>query len=195
MSDDPFADRPSEQGFDWGGDPSGGPPPGSTPGWGSDPGPGAVVRSASVGKRVGALIIDYVGLFIVYVVLSIIVGAGAVAMIMAGGTATGTRFLSWLLGVAIVLAYFGLMEAQVGGQTLAKKLFGIKVVMADGSAATLQATLMRRLPLAVVIIIPTGIGWLVGFGLALAVLITTIQDEVEHRGLHDKWAGTKVIDA
>jgi uncharacterized RDD family membrane protein YckC len=74
-------------------------------------------------------------------------------------------------------------------------LFGIKVVMADGSAATLQATLMRRLPLAVVIIIPTGIGWLVGFGLALAVLITTIQDEVEHRGLHDKWAGTKVIDA
>jgi hypothetical protein len=31
--------------------------------------------------------------------------------------------------------------------------------------------------------------------LVLVILITAIQDDPEHRGLHDKWAGSKVIEA
>jgi uncharacterized RDD family membrane protein YckC len=73
-------------------------------------------------------------------------------------------------------------------------MFGIKAVMADGSPVTLQAALIRRLPFYIGNVIPL-IGGLVSLALVLAILITSIQDEPEHRGLHDKWAGTKVIDA
>lgn len=186
MSNDPFADQPGEHGSDWGGDPSAGPPPpppGAAPGWGADPGAGAIVGPASVGKRVGAYIIDGLGLAIVGGILLVILGFNI------GGYAAN------LIMTVAVVAYFGLMEGSAGGQTIAKKLFRIKVVSANGSPATLQATVMRRLPFVVGSIIPGALGGLIGFVLVLVILITTIQNEPEHRGFHDNWAGTKVIDA
>ena len=179
MSNDPFANQPTD------------PTPGATPGWGQDPTPGAIVRPASVGKRVGAYIIDVIGLAIVIgLVLAVTdIGGGLLGM-----AASGRGYIGNLIAAVVSLAYFTFMEAG-SGQTLAKKLLKIKAVSADGSPLTLQSALVRRLPFVIGSIIPTAIGGLVGFVLVLAILITAIQDEPEHRGIHDKWAGTKVIEA
>ena len=184
MSNDPFANQPV--------DPTPGADPGATPGWGQDLTPGAIVRPASVGKRVGAFIIDVVGLSIVVGLVLAVTGIGGP---MGLATATGGRgYLGSVITALATLAYFALMEAG-SGQTIAKKLLGIRAVAADGSPLSLQSALVRRLPFVVGSLIPTGIGGLVGFVLVLAILITAIQDEPEHRGIHDKWANSKVIDA
>lgn len=164
MSNDPFAEQPGD-------------PP---PQWGQDPGAGAGIGAASVGKRVGAFIIDGIGLFIVLAILLALMGI------------TSPYFRTIIMSIAGV-AYFALMEGS-SGQTLAKRMFGIKVVAADGSPVTMQGALLRRLPFYVGGLLPGFLGALVGFGLWLALLITTIQEEPEHRGLHDKWADTKVVD-
>jgi uncharacterized RDD family membrane protein YckC len=170
MSNDPFAEQPGDPPPQWGQDPSPGVPPS----------PGAGIRAASVGKRVGALIVDGIGLGIVVTILLAIIGIDS-------------PYIRTLLMSIAGVAYFALMEAS-SGQTIAKKLFGIKAVAADGSPVTLQSAVLRRLPFYVGGLLPGIIGGLVSFGLVLAILITAIQDEPEHRGLHDKWAGTKVID-
>lgn len=175
MSNDPFANQPVDP----------------TPGWGQDPTPGAVVRPASVGKRVGAYIIDAIGLGILVAIVLTVTGIGGGLMGMA---TTGQGYFGNLIAAVATLAYFGLMEAG-SGQTIAKKLLGIRAVSADGSPVTLQAAVLRRLPFVVGSLIPGTIGGLVGFVLILAILITAIQDEPENRGIHDKWAGTKVIEA
>jgi uncharacterized RDD family membrane protein YckC len=131
---------------------------------------------------VGALIVDGLALgIIVAIILAVL------------GFRPGTYFYSLLQSVAFV-AYFAALEGT-SGQTIAKRLFGIKAVSDDGSPLTMQAALLRRLPFVVGNLIPTFFGSLIAFGLLLAILITAIQDEPEHRGLHDKWAKTKVIDA
>jgi uncharacterized RDD family membrane protein YckC len=185
MSNDPFAEQP--------GDPLPGPgdPPPPRPGdpppqWGQDPTPGvppgaaAGIRAASVGKRVGAFIIDGIGLGIVLTILLAIVGIDS-------------PYIRTIIMSIAGVAYFAAMEGS-SGQTLAKKMFGIKVVAADGSPVTMQGALLRRLPFYVGGLLPGFLGALVSFGLLLALLITTIQEEPEHRGLHDKWADTKVIE-
>jgi uncharacterized RDD family membrane protein YckC len=182
MSNDPFANQPT--------DPTPGADPGATPGWGQDPTPGAIVRPASVGKRVGAYIIDVIGLAIVVGVVLAVTGIGGGLLGMA---ASGQGYIGNVIAALVSLAYFGLMEAG-SGQTLAKKMLKIRAVAADGSPLSLQAALVRRLPFVVGSLLPTQLGSLIGFVLVLAILITAIQDEPEHRGIHDKWAGSKVVD-
>jgi uncharacterized RDD family membrane protein YckC len=171
MSNDPFAEQPGDPPPQWGQDQTPSPPPGGAPS----------VGAASVGKRVGAWIVDGIGLgIIILIVLAIL------------GLRPGSYLYNILQAVAAI-AYFAVLEGS-SGQTIAKRLFGIKAVSADGSPLTMQAALLRRLPFYIGAVIPF-LGFLVAFGLLLAILITTIQDEPEHRGLHDKWAGTRVIDA
>jgi uncharacterized RDD family membrane protein YckC len=170
MSNDPFAEQPGDPPPQWGQDPT----PGVSPG----PGPG--IRAASVGKRVGAFVIDGIGLGILLTILLGLMGI------------TSPYIRTIIMSIAGV-AYFALMEGS-SGQTLAKRMFGIKVVAADGSPVTLQGALLRRLPFYVGGLLPGFLGALVSFGLLLTLLITTIQEEPEHRGLHDKWADTKVIE-
>jgi uncharacterized RDD family membrane protein YckC len=173
MSNEPFTRQPADQ----------------TPGWTRRPTPGAVTPAASADKRVGAFIIDSIGLAIVAAIL--------VAVTRRGGDAetvnTGLGYVG-IVATVIFMTYFGLIETG-SGQTLGKKLLHIKAVSADGSPLPAQAAFVRRLPFAIGIVIPTGIGVLVCFVVVLMILITALQDEPEHRGFHDKWAGSKVVDA
>ncbi|HSK91108.1 MAG TPA: RDD family protein [Euzebyales bacterium] len=188
MSNDPF-DRPADPTPGWGdgASPNGGYQSGSMPGWDPIPTGG---RPASVGKRAGAYIVDVIGLTIVVAILFAVTGLGGPGP----GIAPGQSYLSSVAMALVAIAYFSIMEAG-SGQTVAKRLFGIKTVSADGSPVSLRAAVMRRLPFYVGSVIPAAIGGLIHFVLALAILITAIQDEPERRALHDKWAGTKVIDA
>ena len=200
MSNDPYGDGPSDRGpGGWGQDPAPG-------GWGQDPGPNAGQdpvpppgwgqepmpsggRPASVAKRFGAFLLDSIGLSIVITIVLLFTGLGGNMLATDGGSA----YLQGVIRAIVLLAYVALMEAG-SGQTIAKRLLNIKVVSEDGSQLTMEKALLRRVPFVIGSFLPTFIGGLVSFGLLLAILITAIQDQMAHQGIHDKWAKTRVID-
>jgi uncharacterized RDD family membrane protein YckC len=163
-------------------------------GWGSDPLPAAGTRPAAVGKRVGAYIIDMIMLALVFVIAAITFGLGSGAVpATPEAISAGQVFMYNLTTSALTLAYFMLLEAS-SGQTLAKRMLRIKVIMADGSPTTLEAAFKRRVLFVIGSLIPL-IGPFISFGVPLAALITAIQDEPDNQGFHDRWAGTRVVDA
>ncbi len=169
------------------GEAPGGPPPGGPP----PPGP----RPASVGKRVGAYIIDAIGVSIVLFILFAVLRLGGPGMMGArGGDGQGLlgAWVVGLLGSALFLAYFAVMESS-RGQTVGKMLVNIRVVAADGGPVDAGSAVLRRIPFVIGSVIPL-VGGLVNLVLIIAVLVTVVQDQV-NRGFHDKWADTTVIEA
>lgn len=178
----------------WGDDPAPPPPPGAY-GWGDDARAHGVTRPAGVGRRVGAYILDMVLItialgFVFAVVLS---GSGALPT-SPEGLNQGSAYTTGLISAVLTLAYFMLLEAG-SGQTLGKRVLRIKVVSADGSTPPSFADAFRRRVLFVVGSVIPVVGSLIGFVVPLAALITAIQDEPDNQGFHDKWAGTRVIEA
>src|SRR3954469_4023988 len=92
-----------------------------------------------VGRRIGALLIDGILLGIVFVVVGLATGGGhsghGNASVHLGGSAT-------LLFLAITFVYFIVCEGTTG-QTIGKRLLGIRVVSADGSRASFGQVLGR----------------------------------------------------
>jgi uncharacterized RDD family membrane protein YckC len=202
MSNDSSADRPGDPSGSWDDlPPPGAPPPGhpeadptASYGWGDDAVPATGMRTANVGKRVGAYIIDIMLLTIVFVVVGVIVGLGSGPVpATPEAVSAGQSYMYSVITAGLTLAYFALLEAG-SGQTLAKRMLRIKVVMADGSPVTLDASFKRRVLFVIGSVIPL-IGALISFGVPLAALITAIQDEPDSQGFHDRWATTRVIDA
>lgn len=191
MTDDPNAEPPGDP-RGWRDDPAHDGDPSGSLGWGSDPAP-LGERPAGIGKRVGAYIIDYVAITIVLGLVLATVGMGSGLMPTTPESVTRTQaYVSSAISSALVLCYFVLLEAG-SGQTIAKRMLRIKVVMADGAPATLPAAFKRRWMFFVGVLIPI-VGGLINFAVPLAALITAIQDEPVHRGFHDRWADTKVIE-
>lgn len=173
-TDTPSAYEQRSEAGGWAGDYPVGPPP------------------ASVGKRIGAYVIDQIGIGIVGALVLIPIGfASAISGTDLG--AGGFSYLGNLVLSAIVLAYFVFTEAN-GGQTVAKKLLGIRAVMANGSPVDLQAAFKRNFWWVLGNVIPV-VGWLVGLGIIIYALITTTQDQPLHRGFHDRFADTMVVEA
>ncbi|HSK95970.1 MAG TPA: RDD family protein [Euzebyales bacterium] len=192
MSNDPYGVQPPDlPEDDWG------PEPTVDAGdaaheWGYDP--DARGRPANIGKRTGAIILDGVGLFVTVIVVLTITGIAdrLVTASLSGTPSLASTMAAALVVLSIVVAYFALLEAG-SGQTLGKRMMGIKVVMADGSPTTLQAAFLRRLPMVVAMIVPR-LSTLALFGVGLAMLVTAIRNEPSHQGFHDRWAGTLVIE-
>jgi uncharacterized RDD family membrane protein YckC len=140
---------------------------------------------ASRGTRLGAKLIDGVVLFVV-----------VFAIIMAGSAAGGgpteqytTRMLAIMgLGFALVVGVQAWLLHR-HGQTVGKKLLGIRIVRGDLSRCGLgRIVLLRVLPFSVVGLIPL-IGPLVGLVDALMIFGD------DHRTLHDRVADTVVVTA
>ena len=74
-----------------------------------------------------------------------------------------------------------LVAFTVGGQTLGKMAAGIKVVAGDCDAALDVPRALKRTVMSLLLAIPGGLG-----------LLPTLFDR-EHRGLHDRFAGTRVV--
>jgi uncharacterized RDD family membrane protein YckC len=170
------------------------PAPGSR-GWGDDLGAHGATRPAAVGKRVGAYIIDMVLITIALAIVFAIMLSGSGALPASPeGIDQGNALATGLGTSVLTLAYFMLLEAG-SGQTLGKRALGIKVVSADGiSLPSLTATFKRRVLFVIGNVIPI-VGSLITFVVPLAALITAIQDDPDNQGFHDRWAGTRVIDA
>lgn len=84
-----------------------------------------------LGRRVVAALVDIAILFVAFVLMAVLLGDssagdGEASANLDGGAA--------LLYFAVVFLYYFLQELA-GGQTLGKRLLGIKVVREDGSAA------------------------------------------------------------
>jgi uncharacterized RDD family membrane protein YckC len=147
---------------------------------------GAIALSADstevVGRRIGALIIDAVLLAIVFVVVGIASGGGRSGKGSASVTLDSSATLIFL---AITLTYFFICEGTTG-QTLGKRLLGIRVVSLDGSRASWGQVLGRTL-LRVVDSLP--ILYIVGL---IAVLAT---GSGRRQRVGDLAAGTLVVAA
>jgi uncharacterized RDD family membrane protein YckC len=144
---------------------------------------------AGRGARLGAAIIDGLILGLLTTVPLILVMGGWAAYVNAAAAASFLfKIILSVIGLTAYVVVNGMLLAR-DGQTVGKKLVGIKIVRADGSKADLMHILLRRvLPIYVCQFIPF-IGWL----LLLADDCCIFRDSKQC--LHDQIADTVVIDA
>jgi uncharacterized RDD family membrane protein YckC len=76
-----------------------------------------------------------------------------------------------------------LVAFTVGGQTLGKMMAGIKVIAGDCDAALDVPCALKRTMVSLMLAVPAGLG-----------LLPALFDS-QHRGLHDRFAGTRVVRA
>ncbi|MFC7204288.1 RDD family protein [Haloferax namakaokahaiae] len=130
-----------------------------------------------LGARIIAQIVDTVvgsilgfGVFIVFGFIGGSVGDGGII-----------TFLGFIASFATFVGYFFLLEGYWNGQTVGKRLVGIKVVKEDGSPCDLMSSFMRNL----LRIIDGLFYYLVGF------VVMAISDKRQRIG--DRLAGTVVV--
>ena len=167
--------------------------------------PLASPTAASVGVRAVARLIDFVLLGIVnaIVVNAIVVGAllgqSGGMFLATGASSIVAGAISAVLGAAINLAYFGLLESR-GGQTLGKMIMKLRVVDAAGQTPSLEQALRRNIWVACGIagVVPF-VGGLIGSLAQLAAVITIAigiaDDKNGGRGWHDRFAGDTLVVA
>lgn len=130
---------------------------------------------ASIGERIAANLIDrliYIGWVIAWIVAYSAMGRGS-------GTST---FVMIVIVVLPIMLYPILTEYFLNGQTLGKRAMRIRVVLLDGSPATLGAYLLRWL----LILVDTEI-------LTPLVAIITIAANGKGQRIGDIAAGTTVV--
>lgn len=150
---------------------------------------------AGRGTRLGAAILDTV-IILLFVYLPVLVFEGPDAfVILTEGSSMNFRFFlqgtGGMLGLVGLLALIGITIYLVhrSGQTLGKRMLGIKVVRKDGSRATLgRIFVARNLPFWVVNLIP-----LVGPILSLVDALLIFR--ASHQCVHDQLADTIVVNA
>ena len=127
---------------------------------------------ASIGKRVGALLLD-----------ALIVGipAGIILGLIFGAPTSPFSLSYWLVSI-VTYGYFFVMESR-DGQTVGKKIVGIRVVADGGGRPDSQAILMRTL----LRIVDGLFLYLVGF------IVAMVSDKNQRLG--DMVGSTRVVDA
>jgi uncharacterized RDD family membrane protein YckC len=145
------------------------------------------VTRASRLSRLGAQILD--GL-IVAVPIGIAIAVALPGMRGDKGLSTGASGMFAVLGLAVIaFAIYQFVLLYRSGQTLGKKLVGIRIVRTDGSRASLlRIIFMRYLPVGLLGAIP-----LVGPFISLADPLFIFG--AEKRCIHDYIADTIVVDA
>ena len=191
-----YTPPPPPDDSDWSSGPP--PPPGPAPhspqamrGW-ATLGTGEEVELAQPLRRLAARILDWVVMFLGFLVLSAI----GLAAVLGADNLTGDQSDAavGLIGLALAGAVIGILYEvaliAVKGQTLGKMAVSIKVVRADNGRVPGWGKSAGRW------IIPTVANFipLVGWILSLLVFISLLWDRVR-QGWHDKVAGTLVIKA
>jgi uncharacterized RDD family membrane protein YckC len=99
--------------------------------------------------------------------------------------------IGYLVIIAAPIAYFVLMETNMG-QTLGKKILGLRVVAPGGAAKITPEVSIKRNLYLLVNIIPC-LGQLAALGMVIYIAVTIEQDP-NKQGWHDKFAGgTQVV--
>jgi len=154
-------------------------PPGYNPWLGAYAGP----HYASVWSRIGAYFVDSLVLGVVNVIAYLTVIVLTTNTGQAGApTIPPTAMLAAIILVLVLDGIYFVAQEGSSGQTLGKRVFGTKVVKADGSEMSVDAALVRYLFLL-----------LAGFGLGglITVLMISLSDTKQRLG--DRVAGTIVV--
>jgi uncharacterized RDD family membrane protein YckC len=117
--------------------------------------------SEVLGRRIGAALIDILILALIFVAIGVASGGGNSDD---GTVSVHTGTAGTLVFFAVELAYYFFQEAATG-QTVGKRLLGIRVAAADGTPATRRQVAIRTL-LRLVDILPAL--YLLGLVVALA---------------------------
>jgi uncharacterized RDD family membrane protein YckC len=176
------------------------PPPsgGSYPAGGGYPAgqPAGVPRPGELLNRFLARLIDHVLLVVVFIPIYIVLSA----IIYSGfSTSFGEYFifytLSAIIQAALFLGYFSLMESN-RGQTVGKMILKLRTYGPDGeSNPTMQEAVKRNAysALGVLSIIPFigwfFLGWAAPIAAMIFIAVTLNNDQPNHQGWHDKFAG------
>lgn len=150
--------------------------------------------TAEVWQRVAARVVDHVGLAVIAAVLLAPLGLGASLLGGPAGFLAGS--LSVVVSTALTVGYFAALESR-DGQTVGKRLLGVRVVTPSGGSPTLGAALRRNAwtGLGALSVVPV-VGGVVGGAATLAAVITIVMGilrDPERRGWHDRLAaGTRV---
>ena len=135
--------------------------------------------------------------------------AGAVAGWMAFDAMASLGFYGRLIGFVVALAYFGVLNSRIGGgQTLGKRLLGVRVVDAQGRLLALPRSLLRYCVLGIPFAIngmpfgPTAMQWpwvsllsAIAAGGMLSVVYLYIFNRRTRQSLHDLAVGSLVVPA
>jgi uncharacterized RDD family membrane protein YckC len=98
---------------------------------------------ASVGERIAAYLLDLFIVFGTYILIWIALGiSGLSSKLMSEHL---TTFWLFLFPLTLFLGYHLLMEALISGQSVGKKVIGIRVLRADGKEATFSDYLLRSI--------------------------------------------------
>jgi uncharacterized RDD family membrane protein YckC len=148
-----------------------------------------------------ARLIDSFLIGIVNAIISLIVVVGMLGLSRSGITGTGGGYassaISGLIGAALSLAYFAVLESRTG-QTLGKMLLKLRAEGPDGGPPSMEAALRRNFwvalgALSVVPFIGGVVGGLAEF-VAIIVIMVTISQSPIRQGWHDRFAGgTRVM--
>jgi uncharacterized RDD family membrane protein YckC len=141
----------------------------------------AVDHTDVLGRRIGAMLIDTVLFAVVFVVVGLATGGGHSGHHRAGVHLGGSATLVFL---AITFAYFIACEGATG-QTLGKRLLGIRVVSADGGSASWGQVTVRTL-LRIVDALPV---------LYIVGLVTALATGERRQRVGDLAARTQVVPA
>lgn len=98
------------------------------------------MKYASVLQRIAAWIID---LFILVAIIIVLVGVGIMSTLFTGGFGP---FSFMMIGSVFLVMFFYtiLLEAYWNGQTVGKKVLGIKVVKENGKKINLKEAFLRN---------------------------------------------------
>lgn len=129
-----------------------------------------------VGARIGAQIVDVVAMF----VQMFVVALGLVLLVRPESEAAVESFVG--LGFLTLPLYGGLLEGFWNGQTLGKRLVGVRVVNSEGEDPSVGQALVRNLPAVILF------SWITSVVALAAIAISSHSQRV-----FDMLAGTYVV--
>jgi len=146
---------------------------------------GETVELARIGARFGARVLDAIIVAVVFFVLVLVFAAGSDS----GDAAdfSGFSALGILLGVVVGVGY-EVLQIAVWGQTLGKRMVGVKVIHANHGGLPGWGKAFGRWAIPGLLALIPLVGWI----LSIVCYLSATWDRV-YQGWHDKVAGTLVI--
>ncbi|MCW2858648.1 MAG: domain containing protein [Actinoallomurus sp.] len=104
-----------------------------------------------------------------------------------GGVWSGPALFGWVLVVAVLPFAYEALQLALWGQTLGKRIVGLRVLSENGEPMRPSQAVGRAAVNNVLYVFGCGVGTLMAY-------LWAIWDEPLHQGLHDRLAGTVVVD-
>ncbi|MEH3053841.1 MAG: RDD family protein [Patulibacter minatonensis] len=158
---------------------------------------GRLHEYAPIRSRVAATVIDVVA-YKLGLVLVLLLGAWVVALTSLDGDG-GTSTAALAICVGYIVMCFGPLTYRGAGQSVGKRIAGLRVVRWDGARASLGSVLLRELPWRALPLIVLPIQatpsssdlWLAMGGVVIALLATA---DPLRQTFYDRLAGTVVVN-